>query len=321
MKSSFKHLYLIYVCILFLSIWSCTAFRGPKYPEIIYNKKQPLISVTYEYGEIQIVLPIKYDGVIPNNILFKVFANADTLNPIISILQEAPNEFRTTIPQGILDINNKTNMIKIIPQDINFDPIEVRFKGINFGRITLSSKTIRAGQLVVSGQSVLKSDDSILGNIKVSIQNYDNIIYSTYSNEKGFFQMAIPGEYKFAEHLRLVAGSNVVLKPFTQQLDFSKNRKIKLIVKLGPSPSMKGPLYITNKNNVQFKKKPDIGSEILFLLEKGEVLSIDRITPGSYFGYIEVPIENNKNIKIEGWVDRADLIELDMKELNNTLDK
>ena len=72
---------------------------------------------------------------------------------------------------------------------------------------------------------------------------------------------------------------------------------------------------------MQFKKKPDIGSEILFLLEKGEVLSIDRITPGSYFGYIEVPIENNKNIKIEGWVDRADLIELNMKQLNNTLDK
>ena len=41
---------------------SCTQFRGPKYPEIIYNNKQPLISVKYEYGEIQIILPVEYEG-------------------------------------------------------------------------------------------------------------------------------------------------------------------------------------------------------------------------------------------------------------------
>ena len=86
MKKSFKRLSLVLIWILSFFVWSCTAFRGPKYPEIIYNNKQPLISVTYEYGEIQIVLPIKYEGAVPDNILFKVFANADTLNPIISIL-------------------------------------------------------------------------------------------------------------------------------------------------------------------------------------------------------------------------------------------
>ena len=65
---------------------SCTQFRGPKYPEIIYNNKQPLISVKYEYGEIQIILPMEYEGLIPENILFKVYAKADTMNPIISFL-------------------------------------------------------------------------------------------------------------------------------------------------------------------------------------------------------------------------------------------
>ena len=320
MKKSFKRLSLVLIWILSFFVLSCTAFRGPKYPEIIYNNKQPLISVTYEYGEIQIVLPIKYEGAVPDNILFKVFANADTLNPIISILQESPNEFRTTVPQGVLDVNNKTNMIKIIPQDINFDPVEVRFKGINFGRITLLPKIIRSGQLVVTGQTLSNSNDTILENVEISLQNFDNTIFTTFSNKKGFFQIAIPGEYKYAEHLRLVAGNNIIFKPFIQKLDFSKNRKIKLKVKLGPSRSMKGPLFITNKNNVQFKKYPDVGSEILFLLDKGEILSIDRITPGAYFGYIEVPIGNNKNIKMEGWVDRADLIELNINDISNNID-
>ena len=41
---------------------------------------------------------------------------------------------------------------------------------------------------------------------------------------------------------------------------------------------MRGPLYVTENNNVHFKS-PDIGAEILFLLNEGEVISVDRITP------------------------------------------
>lgn len=302
--------------MIYFLMWGCTSFRGPQYPDIIYNNEKPLISVTYEYGEIQIILPIKYDAAIPNNILFKVFAHADTLNPIISILQEAPNEFRTSIPQGVLDIKEKTNFIKIIPQDENFDPVDVRFKGIHFGRIVLPPKIIRIGQLIVSGQIYLNNNDSNLKDVEVSLQNYDNIIYSTHSNKQGFFQIAIPGEYKFAKHLRIVVGENIVFKPFIKQLDFTDNRKINLKVGLGPSKKMKSPLYITNKNNVQFKKYPDIGSEILFLLEQGEVFSVNRTTPGAYYGYIEVPIDDNEYIKMEGWVNRTDLNEVDMDSIN-----
>ena len=38
--------------LMFASISGCAMFRGPKYSEIIYNHRQPLISVTYKYGEI-----------------------------------------------------------------------------------------------------------------------------------------------------------------------------------------------------------------------------------------------------------------------------
>ena len=79
----------------------CASFKSPLYPEIIYNNRQPLISVTYEYGEIQLILPIKYDAAVPDNILFKVFAQGDTLHPVISILQEAPKEFLAYLPQGV----------------------------------------------------------------------------------------------------------------------------------------------------------------------------------------------------------------------------
>ena len=285
----------------------CSSLKGPLYPEIIYNNRQPLISVTYEYGEIQLILPIRYDAAVPDNILFKVFAQGDTSHPVISILQEAPKEFLAYLPQGVLDIQNNTNLIKIIPQDKNFDPINIRFKGIRFGRMVLPPKTIRIGQLVVSGKTTLNNNDSIVPNVTISLQNFDNVIHTTRSNESGFYQIAIPGEYKFAEHLRIVAGENLIFNPFSKKLDFSTSRKIKLDIAVGPSEEMKEPLYMTNRDNVHFREGPDIGSETLFLLKKGEVISVDRVTPGEYYGFIEVELDGNKRIKMEGWINRTDL--------------
>ena len=222
LKQFFNRIVLIAGSTVILGlIVGCSAFRGPLYPDIIYNNRQPLISVTYEYGEIELILPIKYDAAVPDNILFKVFTQGDTLHPVISILQEAPKEFLAYLPQGVLDIQNSTNLIKIFPQDKNFDPVSVRFKGIRFGRILLQPKTIRMGQLIVSGNTFLNKNDSALANVDVSLQSYDNIIHETQSNKSGYFQLAIPGEYKYAKHLRIVAGENLIFKPYTKKLDFS----------------------------------------------------------------------------------------------------
>ena len=302
-----RYNHLIYIIFILMFSAGCSSLKGPLYPEIIYNNRQPLISVTYEYGEIQLILPIRYDAAVPDNILFKVFAQGDTSHPVISILQEAPKEFLAYLPQGVLDIQNNTNLIKIIPQDKNFDPINIRFKGIRFGRMVLPPKTIRIGQLVVSGKTTLNNNDSIIPNVAISLQNFDNVIHTTRSNESGFYQIAIPGEYKFAEHLRIVAGENLIFNPFSKKLDFSTSRKIKLDIAVGPSEEMKEPLYMTNRDNVHFREGPEIGSETLFLLKKGEVISVDRVTPGEYYGFIEVELDGNRRIKMEGWINRTDL--------------
>ena len=311
--SRFKQIiFLVSTLIIFQG---CTSFKGPLYPDIIFNNRQPLISVTYEYGEIQLILPIRYDAAVPDNILFKVFAQGDTLHPVISILQEAPKEFLAYLPQGVLDINSNTNLIKIIPQDKDFAPINVRFKGIRFGRIVLPPKTVRIGQLIVSGKTTLNHNDSILSGVDISLQNFDNVIHTTRSNESGYYQIAIPGEYKFAEHLRIVAGENLIFNPFAKKLDFSISRKVNLNISLGPSGEMIEPLYMTNRNNVHFRDGPDIGSETLFLLKEGEVISVDRVTPGEYYGSIEVELDGNKRIKMEGWINRSDLRLVSMENI------
>jgi len=312
---TFIFLIVVFVCS------GCASFKTPLYPDIIYNNRQPLISVTYEYGEIQLILPIKYDGAVPDNILFKVYSQGDTTHPIISILQEAPKEFLAYLPQGVLDIRNNTNLIKIIPQDKNFDPINVRFEGVQFGRIVLPQKTIRIGQLIVSGYTRLNTNDSTISGVDVSIQNFDNIIYKTSSNEAGYYQIAVPGEYRFADYLRIVAGNNLIFKPFKKKLDFKNSRKLKLDIGVGPSEDMIEPLYMTNKENVHFRDGPEIGSETLFLLEEGEIISVDRVTPGEYFGSIEVEIDGKKRVKMAGWINRSDLRLVNMQNIYNLVDE
>ena len=303
------------IIILICLSMSCASFKAPLYPEIIYNNRQPLISVSYEYGEIQLIQPLKYDGIVPDNIMFKIFSGNDTVNPVISILQESPKQFVAFLPQGVLDTVKNTNYINIIPQDSNFDPISVRFKGINFGRIILPQKDIRSGQLIVSGTTSLLMNNNLLEGVELSVQNYDNLIYKTRSNKNGFYKIAIPGEYKFTENLRLVAGENLIFTPITKKLNFHERRKINIDLLLGPSESMLEPLYMTNKNNVHFRDGPDIGSNTLFLLQEGEIISVDRVTPGEYFGTIEVIIDDGSSVKMEGWINRKDLRLVNMKNI------
>ena len=85
------------------------------------------------------------------------------------------------------------------------------------------------GQLIVNGRVFLNKNEAPLGGVDVSIQNFDNIIKETTTNDSGFYQLSVPGEYKYAQHLRLVAGNNMIFKPFKQMLDFSQTLTIILI--------------------------------------------------------------------------------------------
>jgi hypothetical protein len=170
-------------------------------------------------------------------------------------------------------------------------------------------------QLIVSGTVFLNKNGRNLVGVDVSLQNFDNEIKKIKTNEAGFYQLAIPGEYKYAKHVRLVAGNNLIFKPHKQKLDFSQSFKLIENVGVGPSGDLVDPLYLTNKDNVHFREKPDIGSKTIFLLEKGEAVSVKRVTPGEYNGSIEVELNNKKKVEIEGWVYRSDVFLLDLNNI------
>mgnify|MGYP006982547753 CR=1 FL=1 len=66
--------------------------------------------------------------------------------------------------------------IKIFPQDPDFIPVDVHFKGIQFGKLILPPANIVMIPLVVDGSIYLNKNDSSLAGVEVSLQNYDKSI-------------------------------------------------------------------------------------------------------------------------------------------------
>lgn len=309
---------LLRVVLILLSlvlVSGCSSILVPKYSDVIYNHRQPLISVTYEYGEIEVRLPLVYPGSKPEILAFQVYSYGDTTQPIISILQEASHEFVVYLPQGVLDINKNTNLIKITPQNPEFETSFVRFKGIRFGSIKLPPKPIRMRPIIVTGTVYLNRDESPVAGVDVSLQNFDHLINEVQSDTNGYYMISIPGEYSSAAYLQIVGGENLIFKPYRQKLNIQDSFELSIDIGVGPGPGLKDPIYLTNDNNIHFRGSPDIGSKTLFLLEEGEPVSVTRVTPGEYFGVIEVDLERKSKMKMEGWVYRSDLKLLNFNNL------
>ena len=305
------------MAVILLSIFAggCSMFIIPRYPEVIYNDRQPLISVTYDYGEIEVHLPLVYPRYRPEQIAFQVYSEGDTTFPLISVMQGPLDKIVLFLPHGVLDVEDSTNLIKIMPQDYDFRNFYVPFKGIGAGRIDLPVKAIDFKPLIVQGVVTLAQNDSTLSGVALSVQVFPVTLARTKSDENGIFEMGIPGEFMKSPNIELVAGTNLIFKPFRQKLDYSNTKGIYQDVRIGPSKTLEGPIYLTNKKYVHFREKPDVGSETKFLLDKGESVAVKRTTRGEYFGDIEVLLQDGEMVVFDGWVIKEDLTLMQLENI------
>ena len=279
-----------------------------QYPEVIYNHRQPLVSVSYEYGEIDIELPLIFPGLIPDQVSFQVFAKGDSLNPLITIKSQPTDLVRVFLPQGVLEVDERNNFILITPHHPDFISSKVHFKGVNFGKIILDPLSIVQEPLNISGIVSNKLNEEILANIDVSLFLGDELLQKVYSKPNGKYGITIPGKFKNNEFLRIIAGEKLIFSPFRKDISFEKSKSLEVDIGLGPSQDLAnlGNLYITNKSNVHFRDKPHIGGATLFLLPEGEPVAVEQISKGLYYGTIEILVSSGKRVKLSGWLERED---------------
>ena len=286
----------------------CSAFKPPQYPEVIYNDRKPLISVTYEYGEIDIQASLVYPGLRPDGLIVQVFSRGDTIRPLLSLHQEVSDLIQVYLPQGVFDIEDETNFIKIIPQHPDFVPVWSPFLGIEFGSIILDPIYILPEPLNVTGVVKNQMTDSILANVDVAIYELDQLLQLTHSDAQGNYALTILGEYKNNEDLRIIAGTDLIFTPFRKDIFFGERKDQIVNIGIGPSQTLAemGNIYITNKENVHFRDEPHIGGTTQFLLPKGEPIVVQYVSKGLYFGTIEIPLESGISSQVSGWVTRDD---------------
>ena len=286
----------------------CSAFKPPQYPEVIYNDRKPLISVTYEYGEIDIQASLVYPGLRPDGLIVQVFSMGDTIRPLLSLHQEVSDLIQVYLPQGVFDIENETNFIKVIPQHPDFVPVWSPFLGIEFGSIILDPIYILPEPLNVTGVVKNQMTESILVNVDVAIYELDQLLQLTHSDAQGNYALTILGEYKNNEDLRIIAGTDLIFTPFRKDIFFGERKDQIVNIGIGPSQTLAemGNIYITNKENVHFRDEPHIGGTTQFLLPKGEPIVVQYVSKGLYFGTIEIPLESGVRSQVSGWVTRDD---------------
>ena len=307
MKNRYNKYFASILTGIFLFV-GCSAFKPPQYPEVIYNDRKPLISVTYEYGEIDIQASLVYPGLRPDGLIVQVFSRGDTIRPLLSLHQEVSDLIQVYLPQGVFDIENETNFIKVIPQHPDFVPVWSPFLGIEFGSIILDPIYILPEPLNVTGVVKNQMTDSILANVDVAIYELDQLLQLTHSDAQGNYALTILGEYKNNEDLRIIAGTDLIFTPFRKDIFFGERKDQIVNIGIGPSQTLAemGNIYITNKENVHFRDEPHIGGTTQFLLPKGEPIVVQYVSKGLYFGTIEIPLESGVRSQVSGWVTRDD---------------
>ena len=282
--------------------------KTSSYPEVVYNYRQPMVSVSYEYGEIDIKAPLVFPGIVPEELSYQIFANGDSINPLITIKSKTTELARAFLPQGVLSTEGRKNFILIIPHHPDFSSKKVTFEGVDFGEIFLDPIHIVQQPLTIAGLVSNTLTDEILPDIDVSIFLENELLQKVYSKNNGEYILTISGEYKDEDALRIIAGEKLIFAPFRKDISFENTKNLKVDIGLGPSQELAdiGNLYITNKANVHFRDKPHIGGSTLFLLPKGEPIAVEQISKSLYFGTIEVLVSSGNRVKMSGWLERED---------------
>ena len=99
-------------------------------------------------------------------------------------MQEPLDEVSLFLPNGVLDLQDSTNIIKIMPQDDDFRTFNISFTGIADGRLDLPMKAIDFKPLLIMGVVTLAQNDSALAGVELSFQVFPRSFVSIILGSK-----------------------------------------------------------------------------------------------------------------------------------------
>ncbi len=298
---------LLGLVIASFTLSGCSFSLMAKYPRIITNQRIPLVSISYEFGEIEMVIPLEYVGLDPGRLTFEVYTgDSASQQLLVSVTTDPPNVMPLFLPQGTLDFQNPNNTLVIKMSNEDFDPLTLPFTGVKFGELRLPPILIEERRLIFTGRVRERSGESPIPDLDVSILNFGSIINTVYTDSTGNYKLPIPGRYKYVDDLSIIAGSDYQFAPARKRIQLPQTE---YILDIGPSAELisLGNMYIIKKDQTHFRYFPHAGSNSSMLIGRGEVLAGQKVTGDRVYGFIEAEIGSGELILIDGWVDKLDL--------------
>ncbi len=298
---------LLGLLIMSFFLSGCSFSLMSKYPRIITNQRVPLVSISYEFGEIEMVVPLEYVGLDPGRLTFEVYTGDSTSQQLlVSVTTDPPDVMPLFLPQGTLGFQNSNNTLVIKMSNEDFDPLTLPFTGVKFGELRLPPILIEERPLVFTGRVRERAGESPIPDLDVSILNLGSIVNTVYTDSIGKYECSIPGRYKYVDDLSIIAGSDYQFAPARKRIQLPKTD---YILDIGPSAELMslGNMYIVKKDQTHLRYFPHAGSNSSMLIGRGEVLAGQKVTGDRVYGFVETEIESGELILIDGWVDKLDL--------------
>jgi len=290
-----------------MTLSGCSFSLMAKYPKIITNQRIPLVSISYEFGEIEMIIPLEYEGLDPGRLTFEVYTGDSSFQQLlVSVTTDPPPIMPLFLPQGILDFKNPNNTLVIKMSNEDFDPLSLPFTGVKYGDLKLPPILIEERPLYFTGRVRERADESPLPDLDVSIMNFGSTINTVYTDSTGKFELTIPGRYKYVDDLSIIAGTDYQFAPAKKRIQLPQTE---YLLDIGPSAELMslGNMYIVKKDQTHLRYFPHAGSNSSMLIGKGEVLAGQKVTGDRVYGFVETEIGSGELILIDGWVDKLDL--------------
>ena len=285
--------------------WGCSFVRTIEYPKPILLNSNPVVSVRYEYENVQLNLSKQVLDGEPTAYRFSIFNNSDINSPLISKIFFPDDTITVMLPLNVLSIEDSANVAILIPQGDDFEIVENYFSIEQSGVIEFPTAYIRRKPVILVGNVSRRIGDTPIEGAKVQIIDSIGVVGSSETNNFGQFTIELPSPFKDRKDLNLTVSTAGKFSRWRNQIDFQGEKWLSQPVVIGPRALFvkQGMVYRVIQNNTPFREGPENGSPIRFFLSEGDIFVAEKVAGDQLFGRVEIPIDKNDYFQhFEGWI-------------------
>ncbi len=292
------------IWVVVLLIMTGCSLTIPEYPEPILLDDSS-ISIEYTYGNVDIEVPIKVEEGSPTAYRLTLYSGRDTTKAVIERILMPGDRMAVTLPRSLFLPDTLIHKAVLEPLGDDYLTRVQRFRYTG-PTITLPVSTIRIKPVRLDGRIIYLRDGVAVTNADIIVQFPDGNQSTTHSDSAGAFHFTFPADVLKDSLLTVSvvsAGSFPVNSQVIPLSAASKSYSVEFVV--GPSAEFyqMGAPYLVMDNLTPFRKGPENGAEIQFLLPKDETIMVTTVAGDRLKAIVELKSERSRKPQYEtGWV-------------------